>query len=148
MKRAFVFSLAFLGALATAQANTTTYVFKDALRPHGHTRSQTAKLADGRACGTSANRDLPKNIPAFEKCMRARGWRLDHIATTRSPALQGRDTSPLQPGDTFIDPETGLSCHNEGGASICQSPRATVHYTDEWGLNCTRNNFVAICSNL
>jgi hypothetical protein len=54
----------------------------------------------------------------------------------------------LQPGDTFIDPDTGMSCHNTGFASICQSPQGTVHYTNKHGLNCTRTGFASICTNL
>ena len=50
---------------------------------------------------------------------------------------------------TYIDPDTGMSCRNVGGAAICVPPHGTVRYFDpEQGLNCQRTGLVAICSNL
>jgi hypothetical protein len=70
------------------------------------------------------------------------------ILSSVSTAFAASHTNPnLQPGDTFIDPDTGMSCHNTGFASICQSPQGTVHYTNKHGLNCTRTGFASICTN-
>jgi hypothetical protein len=77
--------IAAANADAAAQGPTQTYVFADALRPHGKARSQAAKIADGRVCGASADNDLPANIPAFQRCMATHGWKLDHVATTAAP---------------------------------------------------------------
>jgi hypothetical protein len=39
-------------SVGTAQANDTVS-FRDVLNPHGHARSKSEKLADGRACGAT-----------------------------------------------------------------------------------------------
>jgi len=44
--------------------------------------------------------------------------------------------------------DTGMSCRNIGGASICEPPQGTVHYQNRHGLNCTRTGIVSFCSNL
>jgi hypothetical protein len=71
-----------------AQGDMQTYIFKDVLKPHGKARGAAEKQADARACGASWENDLPSNIPTFEKCMRARGWKFDHIVTTYAPEPQ------------------------------------------------------------
>ena len=86
MKHGIVVSVMLLAGVVNAQADTQTYMFKDVLRPQGHERSAAVRHADGRACGVSANLDMPNNLPAFERCMAARGWRFDHVATTPSPS--------------------------------------------------------------
>jgi hypothetical protein len=65
------------------------------------------------------------------------------LASSHHPA------SRLAKGE-FIDPDTGLVCHNTGFASICESPPAdmTIRYTNKHVLNCTRTGAMAICSNL
>jgi hypothetical protein len=67
------------------QGDSETYFFDDVLKPHGKARGVEERHADGRACGVSANQDMPSDIPAFEKCMKARGWKFDHIVTTHAP---------------------------------------------------------------
>ena len=64
-------------SLGAAQAADTAF-FKDVRMPNGHARDMAAKLADGAACGAAADRTIG-NMPAFEKCMSARGWALDHF---------------------------------------------------------------------
>ena len=98
------------------------------MRPGGHDRSMAAKFADARRCGATRLNTFTDG-PAF----RAAGV-LDHVVADRSA--------------TFIDPDTGLSCYNQGGASFCESPQGTVKYTNKYGLSCTRSRMMNICSNL
>lgn len=67
-----------------AHANDIAY-FRDVLKPNGHARNAAAKLADGLACGASADHTIHTIIPVFQKCMSARGWVLDHYAPDGSP---------------------------------------------------------------
>jgi hypothetical protein len=95
MKRLLVTSVLLLSAssaltafsVGAAQANDKV-TFRDVLKPHGHARSKSEQLADGAACGTSGPRHtIQVTMPVFEKCMRAKGWVLDHYASgTRAPA--------------------------------------------------------------
>jgi hypothetical protein len=132
MKR-LVFGTALILAAMLTAASADTDVFRDTLRPGGHDRSMAAKIADGRKCGLSRQNTFT-NSAAFLPCMEARGWVLDHVVQDKSAR--------------FIDPETGLSCYNQGGASICEPPQGTVKYTDKHGLSCTRTGAVSVCSNM
>jgi hypothetical protein len=41
-----------------------------------------------------------------------------------------------------------MSCHDEGGMSVCVPPQRTVRYFDpDQGLPCTRTGIVSVCSN-
>jgi hypothetical protein len=104
-------------------ASADTDVFRDTLRPGGHDRSTAAKFADARRCGATRQNTVTDG-PAFQQCMQSRGWVLDHVVADRSA--------------TFIDPDTGLSCNNQGGASFCESPQGAVKYTNKHGLSRTR----------
>jgi hypothetical protein len=168
-------------SLSAAQANASV-TFRDVLKPNGHARSKSEKLADGRACGTSGpTHTLRVTLPVFEKCMRAKGWVLDRYAPDPSVPVHGtvksytdtrgdaqghpRGTGALHADErackarghgsvkqclagrgwqlmyvqhgpaaqrptryahtprvhTWIDPDTGLTCHNEGIAEICSN---------------------------
>ena len=167
-------------SISAAQANPTV-TFKD-LKPNGHARSKSEKLADGDACGASGPRHtINVTMPVFEKCMRAKGWVLDHYGPDRSKAVHGtlesytntkgdaqghpRGTAALHAAErackahrsgsikqclaargwqliytqhgpaphrpvryahtqrptTWIDPDTGLTCHSEGIAQVCSN---------------------------
>lgn len=95
-------------------------------------RSQDQKIADGRACGLSAD-DTFTDAPAFEACMRLRGWAPD---------------VPKPDKPTWIDPDTGIECHSAGIAAVCVPPHGTVTYTNKHGYPCRRTGLVAVCSNL
>jgi hypothetical protein len=125
------------GMIGAASAETD--VFRDTLRPGGHDRSMAAKIADGRKCGLTRQNTFTDRA-TFQSCMQGHGWVLDHIVQDR-PAVQDKSAR-------FIDPETGLSCYNQGGASICEPPQGTVKYTDKHGLSCTRTGAVSVCSNM
>jgi hypothetical protein len=82
------------GGALTAAAETDVY--KDVLRPNGHSRSAAARNADFRACGWVGQ----LNDEAFQKadaCMRARGWMIDHVIPSKSAAssITPRDDNDL-----------------------------------------------------
>ena len=114
-------------------ANADTQVFKDMLHLRGVERSQAQKFADGRACGASANNTFT-NAPAFQKCMRARGWALDRIVSDDPP--------------TWIDPDTGLECHSAGIVAVCDPPSGTTTYVNKHGYPCRRSGVVSVWTNL
>lgn len=131
MKRLLIASMLLFGGICSCAADT--YVFRDTLRPNGHNRTMAAKAADGRSCGAT-RKSMFADPSAFQQCMQSRGWTLDHIVPDR-PA-------------SYIDPDTGMSCHNAGGVAICDPPQGTVKYFDpEQGLNCQRTGIVSVCSN-
>ena len=78
---------------------------------------------------------------AFKDCMMGRGFRWLSTKLVQ-------DAPSRQKDDTFIDPDTGMSCRNVGGASICEPPQGTVKYQNRHGLNCTRTGIASFCSNL
>ena len=133
-------------AFATSHYEITYY---DTIRPNGQPRSQAvydAALNDcSRRTGAAYNDDDP---PAFRACMATHGYRFMSVKDVPdAPSRQlGGSAANLQPGDTFIDPENGMSCHNAGIAEICVPPQGTVHYTNKHGLNCTRTGAVAVCT--
>ena len=114
-------------------ASAETDVYRDTLRPGGHDRGMAAKFADGRKCGLTRQNTFTDRA-ALEACMQAHGWILDHVVQDR-PAR-------------FIDPDTGMSCYDQDGASICEPPQGTVKYTNKHGLSCTRTGAMSVCSNL
>jgi hypothetical protein len=134
MKKIIIAAVLVLGSSLSPALAWQRYdlTFHDTLRPGGHQRS----LATAKAAPTQA----------FKDCMNTQGFRwlstkLVHSAPTRQA------TSAIPKGH-FIDQDTGLLCHNTGGASICESPPAnmTIRYTSESGLNCTRTGIASVCS--
>jgi hypothetical protein len=89
MKRTIMGALLILGGMLNA-AHADAWVFRDALRPHGHDRGMAAKRADGRKCGASHN--MFTASATFEQCILARGWAFDHAIPDR-PTTHMRDTS-------------------------------------------------------
>jgi hypothetical protein len=86
---------------------------------------------------------------AFKDCMKTRNYTWASTKLVQNPPSRQNKASG-QDDNGFIDPDTGLMCHNTGFASICEPPAAnlTIHYTDKHGLNCTRTGGLAICSSL
>jgi hypothetical protein len=129
MKRIIVAMAFALGAVVSAHADTSTYYWQG---KGGWTDAQlqaAASLCDQRygvvqnGAITSAN---------YKRCMLRQGWKYGSTARVR----------------TYIDPDTGMSCHNEGGIAICDPPQGTVKYFDpDQGLPCTRTGLVSVCSN-
>jgi hypothetical protein len=87
MRRAVIAVMLLVVATVCAQADT--YIFKDVLKPHGQPRDMAAKLADGRACGSSGESFSARSTAKFTKCMRAHGWAIDHIV--RDPHDRAQD---------------------------------------------------------
>jgi hypothetical protein len=143
MKRAVIAATLLLCPLAPAFA-TTHYemTWRDMVRPHGHKRSQMVYDADLNTCydQTGQSRETA-STPGFKTCMKSRGYRWISTRLVRDPPDKARD-------DSFIDPDTGMSCRNIGGASICEPPQGTVRYINKHGLSCTRTGAASICTNL
>jgi hypothetical protein len=74
-----------------------------------HARS--AGDADMRAASDACEAQVGRNLngvstsPQFKRCMARHGWR--YAYTRREP--------------TWIDPDTGLRCHNAGIATVCSN---------------------------
>jgi hypothetical protein len=86
MKRTLIAGLALVAATAPTLADVqiSTYHFRDVIKPHGQARSLDEQHAAAHACGASETLVLPKNIPAYKKCMLRYGWRFDHIVVIRA----------------------------------------------------------------
>lgn len=142
MTRSLVVAALLLCSLSQAYAAShAEMVYCDTIRPHGHKRSDAVGNASLDFCyrKTGASR-YEADTPAFKDCMSTRGYRWVSSKQVRDP--------PSKRDDTFIDPDTGMSCQNVGGASICSPPEGTVRYQNRHGLNCTRTGIVSVCSNM
>jgi len=132
MKRLLIAAALVLASIA-AHADTSTYVWlgngqwTDAkLQAAAHVCDQRYGVVENGAI-TSAN---------YKSCMRKQGWRYQSTARTTAPT------------NIYTDPDTGMSCRDFGGGSLCVPPQGTVHYQNKHGLNCTRTGIVSVCSNL
>jgi hypothetical protein len=130
MKRVIIAIALALSSAVGAQADTSTYVWQGKGRWTDAQLQAAAQVCDQRygvvenGAITSAN---------YKRCMFRQGWKYGGTARVR----------------TYIYPDSGMSCHNEGGAAICDPPQGTVHYFDpDQGLPCTRTGIVSVCSNL
>jgi|HubBroStandDraft_6_1064221.scaffolds.fasta_scaffold1052249_1 hypothetical protein len=117
-----------------AAADTTTYVFKDALKSSDHERGADVRHTDGRACGVSGDLDMPADIPAFKKCMLARGRQFSRILTERSPAPAA--TGPLACSAKVLqvqDTDVGLNDGALAGLTLrVTPPRGRPFVTTVW----------------
>jgi hypothetical protein len=75
-------------------ASADTYVYKDVRKPNGYPRDMAAKQADFAACGISTGSVTDRELPKFNRCMRAHGWALDHIEPDPSQAAARDDLGP------------------------------------------------------
>ena len=78
-------ALLFAGSLRAA--NAETWVFRDALHPHGHTRSMATKYADARSCGAVDNGRsfVQEEQSNMQQCMQSHGWTLARVIGRPSP---------------------------------------------------------------
>jgi hypothetical protein len=102
MKRMVLASALFLAGALGAQAdiNVWTNITK-------HPRGDDAARADAALCAQRVGADL-NGVPTSaqtKRCMLRHGWRF--VRTKRE--------------HTWVDPDTGLTCHNEGIASVCSN---------------------------
>ena len=80
---------------------------------NGHPRDTPALHVDTRACKA-------RGSGSIKHCLAGLGWQL--IYTQHGPApRQARHYAEPPPEPTWIDPEPGLPCHNEGIATICSN---------------------------
>jgi hypothetical protein len=74
--------------------------------------ADTAVQTDADYCAQTVGPDLNGHPtpPAFKRCMASRGWRLSYTTRTK-------------PEKTWIDPDTGLTCHDilGGLGSACSN---------------------------
>jgi hypothetical protein len=101
------------------------------IRPHGHKRSAAIGNANIEFCyRKNGLTRYQVDTQAFKDCMMTRGYRW--VSTTAVP-----DTPGAKPADdSFIDPDTGMSCRDVGGGALCVPPQGIVHYQNPHGLNC------------
>ncbi len=126
-------------ALASSHYEMT---YHDMIRPNGHARSDATYNSALDTCyNQTGERREDKDTATFKACMRQQGYRW---VSTRLVRDKAGASAPQD--DTYIDPDTGMSCRDVGGAAICVPPQGTVHYTNRHGLNCTRTGIVAFCS--
>jgi hypothetical protein len=134
-------------AFASSHYETT---YHDTIRPNGHPRSDKVYNAALDHCYSATGQSRTENdTPAFKACMKGRGYRWLSTKLVQDPhSVAPRKASPrtVRQDDGYIDPDTGLVCHNAGIVAICDPPQGTVHYTNDEGLNCTRTGLVAVCS--
>jgi hypothetical protein len=144
MKRVCIIAGLLVCSLSQAYATThAEMVYRDIIRPHGHKRSDAIGNASLDFCyrQTGDSRSAA-DTEAFKSCMLTRGYRWVSTKWVQDPPR------PRAKDDTFIDPDTGMSCQNVGGASVCSPPEGTVRYQNRHGLNCTRTGIVSVCSNM
>ena len=129
MKRIMIAMAFALGAAVSAHADTSTFYWQGKGGRADEQLQAAARLCDQRygvvenGAITSAN---------YKRCMLKQGWKYGNTARVR----------------TYISPDTGMSCHTEGGIAVCDPPQGTVKYFDpDQGLWCTRTGLVSVCSN-
>jgi hypothetical protein len=104
MKRTILVTMLLLGAGLAARADTTVYT--NMLK---QPRGDDALHADTQYCDqrVGADKNGVATSARYKSCMRGRGWRYDHTTVEH----------------TWIDPETGLTCHDilGGAGSSCSN---------------------------
>jgi hypothetical protein len=104
MKRMFLVAALLLAGGLAAQADVTHYT--NVLK---QPRGDDALHVDGEYCDqrVGADRNGVATSAAYKRCMRGRGWRFDFTKVEK----------------TWIDPETGLTCHEilGGIGSACSN---------------------------
>jgi hypothetical protein len=112
--------MAVCAAVSGAAHANDKVTFRDVLKPHGHARSSSEKLADGVACGTTADaaHTLTTILPVFEKCMRGKGWALARY--TPDPASRPSSGSL----EVYTDTKGDGSAHPRDDAALHADTRA------------------------
>ena len=129
MKRIMIAMAFALGAAVSAHADTSTYYWQGKGGWTGEQLQAAARLCDQRY-GVVENGAI--TLANYKRCMLKQGWKYGNTARVR----------------THISPDTGMSCHTEGGIAVCDPPQGTVKYFDpDQGLWCTRTGLVSVCSN-
>jgi hypothetical protein len=129
MKRTILSILFVLGAVIGARADTSTYYWQGK-GPWTDAQLQAAAQVCDQHYGVVENGAVTS--ANYKRCMLKQGWKYGSTARQQ----------------TYIDPDTGMSCRSVGGGSICVPPQGTVKYTNKHGLSCTRTGAMSVCSNL
>jgi hypothetical protein len=133
MKRIILGTLLALSATAAAtvgaRADTSTYYWQGKGQWSDAVLQAAAQVCDQRY-GVVENGAVTS--AGYKRCMLKQGWKYGSTA---------RET-------TYIDPDTGMSCRDAGGGSICVPPQGTVKYINRHGLSCTRTGAMSVCTNL
>jgi hypothetical protein len=129
MKRTILSILFVLGAVIGARADTSTYYWQGK-GPWTDAQLQAAAQVCDQHYGVVENGAITS--ANYKRCMLKQGWKYGSTAHQQS----------------YIDPDTGMSCRSVGGGSVCVPPQGTVKYTNKHGLSCTRTGAVSVCSNL
>lgn len=120
MKRIIITGALLFGTVLGAQADTAIQTYRDQIRPNGHARSEAVFQAALDACSeqTGGKRTF-HDTPAYQKCMSGRGYRWKSLRVEREPVSR----QPVARENTWIDPETGLTCHDilGGLGSACSN---------------------------
>jgi hypothetical protein len=129
MKRIILAVALALSTVAGAHADTSTYTWLGK-GPLNDAQLQAAAQVCDQQYGVVQNGAITS--ANYKRCMQKQGWRYRSTAREKS----------------YIDPDSGMSCHDEGGGSVCVPPQGTVKYFDpDQGLPCTRTGLVSVCSN-
>jgi hypothetical protein len=124
--------LALGGCVSAGQSDPSmgVYVFKDVLRPHGHARSRLLGEAAVRACDHGDPAEMV--LPAFKRCMRAKGWVLAAYAPPSAQddsndiASPTYDTPSPPPPPPMLPPgnvdSSGLPIYNYDPITGAQMP--------------------------
>ena len=129
MKRTILAIALALSSAVGAHADTSTYVWQGK-GPWTDAQLQSAAQVCDQHYGVVENGAITS--ANYKRCMLKQGWKYGGTARVK----------------TFIDPDTGMNCHDEGGWAVCVPPTGTVHYQNRHGLNCTRTGIMSVCSNL
>jgi hypothetical protein len=91
MKSILLLSALVLGTASAANASTHgDSMYRDLVRPHGHSRSGAVYNASVNACYTRAHqsRTAVHDSPAFKSCMLGKGYRFEYtkVVHDRAPA--------------------------------------------------------------
>jgi hypothetical protein len=104
MKRIILAVALVLAGAFAAQADVDGWT---PVTKHARSGGDGDMAAASDACELQVGRNLNgvPTSPQFKRCMARHGWR---YAYTRRE-------------HTWVDPDTGLTCHNEGIASVCSN---------------------------
>jgi len=103
MKRLVLVSVLLLGGAIAAHADTSTYTYTSKT-PRSDADLQAAGDYCDQRLGQVHNGEITP--PRYKQCMLSRGWRYQSTARDHTPS----EHTPSE--QTWIDPDTGDTCHD------------------------------------
>jgi hypothetical protein len=95
--KSYLHAVTFVALLSSsAPSEADTWIFKDILRPGGHSRSMKVKIADAHHCGAAGRSFSDDVLPKMQPCMVAYGWALDRIIAEPVPRGPQRHNSSYE----------------------------------------------------